>query len=33
MQLYGNDGTIAWTASADRTGLVLDVPLTAGDAP
>lgn len=33
MQLYGNDGTIAWTASADRTSLVLDVPLTTGDAP
>ena len=33
MQLYGNDGTIAWTASAGRSGLVLDVPLAAGEAP
>ena len=32
-QLYGDAGSIAWTASADGTGLVLDLPLTAADPP
>jgi len=32
-QLYGNEGAIDWVASADRTALVLDVPLTATGFP
>jgi hypothetical protein len=32
-QLYGNDGALAWRSSAERTELVLDVPLATGDGP